>query len=452
MKKILAISVAPIIAKGDLAICRASLDQLKDLGTLKLCCPLYHAPRDFVSKFLGDIELLPHPSELTLLKDRYRRLLKGGSSLKQKSVSAPVARPTPNMTLRSILSSVYNMSHLPKVVTPLMTESFFNQLHPDLDDIDIAVVLGHTLEKSGLIQDAVSYLYPKFVLRKPTVIFPFSVSRLGLKESPKKLVSLIEMALRNVDIIFLREGRSYKCLIETIGTRKNVFQASDTAFLLSEAPISNVISKIDKLGIDKQKPAIGVTLRSDYFRIYQERYGQARYSLFIKKIALLLDRIIQKYDASIYFIPMTVDPTGSTSDDLHCSKECKRYLQNPEKAHVINTLWMSTYEIKTLFGLIDFLITMRLHAGILAMSKYVPTAMILPAHDHKATGISERLDVKNCFIDLDYAIKTESDKLYLTISKLIDNQDTIRQILKTTIPQEQKLAAIPRTILKRILA
>jgi hypothetical protein len=93
-----------------------------------------------------------------------------------------------------------------------------------------------------------------------------------------------------------------------------------------------------------------------------------------------------------------------------------------------------------------------LHAGILAMSKYVPTAMILPAHDHKATGISERLDVKNCFIDLDYAIKTESDKLYLTISKLIDNQDTIRQILKTTIPQEQKLAAIPRTILKRILA
>jgi len=80
-------------------------------------------------------------------------------------------------------------------------------------------------------------------------------------------------------------AREYGYLTRMIGTRKNLFQAADTAFLLSEASISNVISKIHKSGIEIEKPSIAVALRSKYFWTYPERYGTAKFFLFVKKIA-----------------------------------------------------------------------------------------------------------------------------------------------------------------------
>jgi len=263
------------------------------------------------------------------------------------------------------------------------------------------------------------------------------------------------MIMRRIDILFLREERSYKYLVRMIGPRKNIFQAADLAFLLSEASTSNVISKIHKFGIDINKPSIAVALRSDYFHAYPAHYGQAKFYLFLKKIAKLLDRLIWDFDAFVYFVPMTIEPGGSMRvrerDDLHTSKECMRYMKNRKKACIINTLQLNAYEVKTLLGLMDFLITTRLHAGILATSKYVPTLMILPANDNKAIGVSERLGIKEYFIDLDYAIEAELDQLYLMVSKAIKNRDAIRELLKITIPREQKLAAIPMTVLKKIM-
>lgn len=441
--------VSPIGSKGDLAQYRAAVDQLKNVGSVELCYP--GAFYDFASEFFADINLLPHPSELALSRNLLE-VLKSRSLSNRLFVPEPAKRSSTGIRLMSKISSFYDRSFtFREMMVPFLTKSLIGRLHSDFDDIDFAIVLGHTLEKSLSTIYATSYFYPKFILKKPTIIFPFSMSQLGVEESPKRFVSLIKMILRRIDILFLREERSYKYLTRTIGTRKNLFQVADAAFLLSEASRSKVISKIKKLGIDIKKPAIAVALRSDYFRTYPKRYGLVKFSLFVKKIAKLLDRLILDFDASIYFVPMTVEPGGSRGDDLHSSKECVRYMKNRKKAYILNTLGLNAYEMKTLLGLMDFLITMRLHAGILATSKYVPTIIILPANDNKGIGVSERLGIKEYFIDLNYAIKVELDQLYLTISKALDNRDEIRELLEMTVPREQKLAAIPMAVLKRIL-
>ena len=445
--------VSPIGSKGDLAQYRASVDQLKNVGSVKLCYP--GVSYDFASSFFADINLLQHPSDVALSRNLLT-VLKGRSLPRRVSVPEPVNQQSLGMRLMSKISSFYDESFtLRKMVIPLLTKSLIAQLHSDFDDIDLVLVLGHTLEKSLMSRYVTSYFYPKFILKKPTIIFPFSVSQLGLEESPRRDVSLIKMIMRRIDILFLREERSYKYLVRMIGPRKNIFQAADLAFLLSEASTSNVISKIHKFGIDINKPSIAVALRSDYFHAYPAHYGQAKFYLFLKKIAKLLDRLIWDFDAFVYFVPMTIEPGGSMRvrerDDLHTSKECMRYMKNRKKACIINTLQLNAYEVKTLLGLMDFLITTRLHAGILATSKYVPTLMILPANDNKAIGVSERLGIKEYFIDLDYAIEAELDQLYLMVSKAIKNRDAIRELLKITIPREQKLAAIPMTVLKKIM-
>jgi len=444
--RILAIGVvSPVVSKGDLAQYRASIDQLKKLGSIKLCYPKVNDGCGL--NFFSDIELLPHPSELTLSRNLLKAL-EAQSPLAQMSITE---RPSFGTRLVRNFSSFCDGSFTLSNVNPLLTKSLFGGLHSDFEDIDFAVILGHTLERSLMSIYASSYSYPKFILKKPTVIFPFSVSQLGLQESPWWIVSVIKMIMRRIDILFLREERSYKYLATMIGRQKNLFQVADTAFLLSEASTSQVVSKIRKLGINIKKPSIAVALRSDYFLTYPEHFGSAKFSLFIKKIAKLLDRLIMTLDAFVYFVPMTVEPAGSIVDDLQCSKECVRYMKKRKKACIINTLQLNAYEVKTLLGLMDFLITTRLHAGILATSKYVPTLMILPANDNKAIGVSERLGIKEYFIDLDYAIEAELDQLYLTVSKAIENRDAIREVLKMTIPREQKLAAIPMTVLKRIM-
>jgi len=447
--RILAIGVvSPVGSKGDLAQYRASIDQLKKLGSIKLCYP--GALYDLSSEFFADIEVLPHPYDLTLSRNLLNALT-GRALSHPVSFSEPVNRPSLRMKLMNKAFSFYDRSFTLRNVAPLLTKCLVSQLHSDFHDIDFAVVLGHTLEKSLMSIYTTSYFYPKFVLKKPTIIFPFSVSRLGIEESPKRVVSLIKMILRRIDVLFLREEASYRYLIRMIGHRRNLFQAADPAFLSSEAPKSSVVSKIPNLGIDMKKPAIAVTLRPDYFLSYPERYGQAKLALFIKKIAKLLDRLISDFDAFVYFVPMTTEPGGSAVDDLQCSKDCIRHMKNREKACIIHTLRLDSYEIKTLLGLMDFLITARLHAGILAMSKYVPTILILPANDNKATGVSERLGVKEYFIDLNYAIEAGLNQLYPKVSDAIDKRDAIREILKMTIPKEQKLAAIPITVLKKIV-
>ncbi|UCE96575.1 MAG: polysaccharide pyruvyl transferase family protein [Candidatus Bathyarchaeota archaeon] len=451
-KNILAIAVlSPTMSKGDFAQYRASVDQLKYFGSVKLSYPGASYDTSHM-QFFADIDVLPHPSELALSRN-LMKTMKYRSSPPQFSAPKSTNRPSLNKRLLNGLSSFYDKSFLLRqMLAPTLTKSLVSQIHSDFEDIDYVVVLGHTLEKSLMKRYTTSYYYPKFVLKKPTVIFPFSVSHLGLKESPGREVFLMKMILRRIDALFLREERSYKYLGRMIGTMKNLFPVADMAFLLSEAPLETVISKIRRSGVDLKTPSIAVALRPDYFLTYKKRFGLRKLSFFLKKVAKLLDRLISDFKAFVYFVPMVVEP-GSTkiADDLYCSKECIRNMKNRERAYIIDTPCLSAYEMKTLLGLMDFLITTRLHAGILAMSKQVPTLMILPTDDNKGIGLSERLGTEEYFIDLDYAIDTDLDKFYHEVSNAIRNRETIREQLKISIPKEQKLASSTMKILQRIV-
>jgi len=169
--------VSPIGSKGDLAQYRASVDQLKNVGSVKLCYP--GVSYDFASSFFADINLLQHPSDVALSRNLLT-VLKGRSLPRRVSVPEPVNQQSLGMRLMSKISSFYDESFtLRKMVIPLLTKSLIAQLHSDFDDIDLVLVLGHTLEKSLMSRYVTSYFYPKFILKKPTIIFPFSVSQLA---------------------------------------------------------------------------------------------------------------------------------------------------------------------------------------------------------------------------------------------------------------------------------
>ena len=437
MLKTLTIGVVSIVGKGDLAIYRASVDRLKNIGRVSFCCP---GDYTFTSYFFPDVKLLPHPLTLTQSKN----LIK----IFRKNAKSEILEREP----LKFLSKMYDGSYvLSKFVSPFITKTLVSRELPEFSDMDVAVILGHTLEKSEMASYILSYLYPKFLFKKPTVIFPFSVSELGIKETPSRITSLLKIILRRIDAIFVREDLSYKYLIKVIGNRKNIFKSADTAFLLSDMPQKMVNSETKGRKVKLEKPSVAVALRSDYFLTYSKRYGINSLFLLLRKIAKILDHLISDYNMHIYFVPMTINPNRSVIDDLYVSEKCAEFMRNIEKTQIVDTLWMNVYQIKSLLEHMDFLITMRLHAGILAASKYVPLLMILPSKDNKANGIAQRLGIKDYFVDLDYAIKAEPEKLYLMISEAFEKRDIIREILKETVPKEKKLAEFPIKVLKNLV-
>ena len=421
-------TVLPFGNKGDEAIYRTSIELVRKKYPN---CKLSLAPSGFQIdpsrlsqlQLLVD-EVLPHP--ITFLGAVFPRSLASGSSSK---------------LFRLLKFCSYNSSpYLPALVKYIKTSKI--DFMSTYENTDLFIILGHPVERVGLPTYLASYFFPKVILKKNTVAFPLSFSllkysRFGVID--KIIRNYIKMLFEKIDMVLFREKRSMEYFLKDMHANANVLLSADTAFLLENAKLSSVMDKLAEQNVFFERPSVAVCLRSDYFTVYREKFSDKDIIFFLRGIATLLDNLIEKESLRIFFVPTVPEIDYAVSKYVH------NLMRNKEKVCIVNTKYLDCTEVKMLLSQMDFLISMRIHATILAGSSNVPSVSILPAHDLKSVGIMEDLSLSDYFLNLsDLAstatlLPTKIKQLYHNIDGVVDNVKERTPIIRSRAERSARI-------------
>jgi len=435
VKKIAIIgTVLPFENKGDEAIYRSSIKLVREHYPN---CKLLLAPAGFEikspklfqfqeSEGLVD-EILPHP--LTFINATFEKLFH--------------TSPSNKLMLRLIKICSYNFSPYSPALMKYIKNSKMEFID-EYEDIDLFIILGHPLEKVGLPTYMASYFYPKFVLKKTTVVFPLSLSLMKYSKVwiiDKMIRKYTKALLKKMDIILFREKKSMEYFVENMRTNTNALLSADMAFLLGDSDFASVSNKLVEQSVSFEKPGIAICLRNDYFTRYKGIFTETEVNLLLKCVAKLLDNLIEKYSFNVYFVPMSVD------DDVIFSKWCRKLIRRKHMAHIVDTRYMDCTEVKTLLSNMDFVITMRIHGAILAGASHVPSISLMPSCDLKSVGIMDDMCLGDYHVDLlepNLAIRL----LPFKVEQLYRNIDKVVNDIKNRIPIIQSRAEKAAEILR----
>lgn len=255
------------------------------------------------------------------------------------------------------------------------------------------------------------------LMGKMTVLHSQSIGPFGNKYQEK----LAGYVLRRMQFIVTRESISLK-LLEKMGVKKELTMDSvDAAFLarkriLAPSPLPEEFTSIER---NHSSPLIGVTVRDWLSGKAQKRYE--------KEMAIALDRIAEKYDARIVFIPQTTVERNE-DDDRVVQKRIFEEMRQKNRAVCLD----GSYDYQTLLSIyanLDFLIGTRFHSVIFSLTAEVPTLVI--AYEHKADGIMKDLGLDEWVIKME---NVDSLSIADTFTKLYEEKDAYCGHLKKALP------------------
>jgi len=223
---------------------------------------------------------------------------------------------------------------------------------------------------------------------------------------------------RFVDLVLVREPCSAK-LLDKLGV-KNYQTVADVVILTraersSHSPIPF-------------KPAIGVVPAMLRYTLTKEEIEK-----YVVAHARCLDELATKYE-EVVFLP-------SSSNDIVMCQMIMARMKNAYRAKIIITDSVDEYE--SLIRRLKLLITTRMHPSIIASRNFIPFLSII--YDHKQVGFLLQIGAKAFSIPIQ---QTSYDNLQLTINKVIQSYDKIKENLKSTVPKLQD--ALTTTLLHSV--
>jgi polysaccharide pyruvyl transferase WcaK-like protein len=246
-------------------------------------------------------------------------------------------------------------------------------------DSDI-ILVGH----DGVLSD-LNILFALFVkgIGKKSTIFGC-----GFKNFRFKLTEILAPSIiTKINLIVLREERSYDYLL-SIGIPENkIHLKADPAFLMEPAARNQVKKLLLREGIDKnERPIVGMialngTLYSKHF--FENVPDEAdRYREHVSFFAALTEKIIQTTEGIAIFLPHSLE-------DIAIARDIKFKMGNNVENVLIIENEYSAAVLKALIQHLDFLISERLHAVIGASTVGTPFFMITAKEDGRAHNIVE---------------------------------------------------------------
>jgi polysaccharide pyruvyl transferase WcaK-like protein len=154
--------------------------------------------------------------------------------------------------------------------------------------------------------------------------------------------------------------------------------------------------------------------------------------------------VIEKENLQILFVPTVPE------SDYALSKYVRNLMKNKNKCYVVNTKFFDCTEVKLLLGQMCFLISMRIHATILAGSNNVPSLSILPSHDFKSVGIMNDLGLSDYFLNL-MDLSSTRKLLPTTVKLLHNNLDNVVYSMKERTPTIKSRAESAARMLDYVL-
>ncbi len=234
----------------------------------------------------------------------------------------------------------------------------------------------------GLIQDQTSvynllYHLSKSVLAK---ILKKKIMFYGIGVGPIRFrlnKILINKIMNYSDIITVRDYES-KRLLEIIGVKNNlIILTADPAINLKSISKKEVYKIFKNNGVNTDKPIMTICLRH-WFDTYsfipvrlvkklglQTKKDIMRYNTFIEKISKVVSYCRDELNFQIIFLPFWLDRDNKVHEDILSR------IKNKDKIFLLNKEFTPS-EAKGIISGSDFVLGMRLHSVILALSENVP--------------------------------------------------------------------------------
>lgn len=248
------------------------------------------------------------------------------------------------------------------------------------------ILVGH----DGVFSD-LNILFAIFVkgISKKTVIFGC-----GFKDFRFRLTErLAPFVISRMDLVTLREKRSYDYLKSIGVSSSNVFLKPDPAFLMKPAEQSAVDTFFDNEKLfSRKRPLIGMVaiVGSDHFSEFYEYVidVQEKYDKHCDFFARMTEIVLKTTSGTVVFIPHSIQSSGRR-DDRQCARDVKAKMTKYRDDVVLVENEYGASVLKGAIQRLDFLVSQRLHSIIGAASVGTPFIMVTVKGDGRAHDIVE---------------------------------------------------------------
>jgi len=270
---------------------------------------------------------------------------------------------------------------------------------------DIVIVGGGTLVQDGTSARSLLYylgiIWLAKLFRKRVMLYANGFGPV-IRRFGRFLTRLL---VNRVDLITLREALSYDELLSYGVTKPRSLVTADPVFTMDGVSAADARAILQAENIPQDKPIIGISVRK-----WKESVA------FTERLAALCDDTAARYNANILLIPMQYP------QDLAISQDVMDMMHQP--AYILKQKWRPE-QLLGVIGLMDCIVSMRLHALIYAAVQHVPMLGIV--YDPKIQYYLKVLDMP-CAGDVrEAALDVEQMKGQL--AALLANREQVVQAL-----------------------
>lgn len=256
--------------------------------------------------------------------------------------------------------------------------------------------------------------------RKPFYVMPQSIG--PLKRFWERW--LIKNLYGKARIIYVRDNITLD-LVRKLGLPSQKIRcAPDLAFDYSFAELETDKLPNAFLSHDPQYGAIGVTIIRKMTRtLRSEDIEHYYYSM-----AVALKRMIQQHNVHVYFFPQVTGPTPWEDDRIAAQSVIHQMEEVQQKISLIEEP-LTPRMLKLLYGYMDIFIAGRLHSGIFALSRGVPTLFI--GYLTKTRGVTDSIGLSDWVLDF---TNLSEHNLYSKIEELWLKRASVKEHLLKNLP------------------
>jgi colanic acid/amylovoran biosynthesis protein len=249
-------------------------------------------------------------------------------------------------------------------------------------------------------------------LGTPVIFAPQSVGPFGHKRQRRSA----QRALQRANLVLVREDVSYE-LVESLGVNPPTLRRGvDSAFAFRPGPSDGWR---DRLSLGRDDVVVGLTARV--------WLPAPRQELLDRALARFIDHVHSNPGFRVVLIPQNTSALVG-EDDRDVNRRIAGYCHGPRAPILVEDRCDPT-EITGLYASLDFLVGMRFHSVIFALTSYVPSMAI--EYHYKSRGIMEDLGLEEWVLALD---DVTENRIGMLFDRLVRQRHEYKMHLQDVLP------------------
>lgn len=224
------------------------------------------------------------------------------------------------------------------------------------------------------------------------------------------------------DIILLRDERSKNHIIDLGVSDKNIFLASDAAFILARY-FQDANSSRSSNTVKPNSYEVAVSVRS------MKNFHPEKESLYFEAIADSVCIVVREFGAKVTFLSTCqgIDEYWTKDDEI--ADKVYSLLPSDIRGNVlIDRKFRQPLELAKKYKKFDAVIATRMHAAILSLCAGVPTLGV--AYEFKMVELYKKMEMGELVIDLDSFMLSDMSN---NVRMLLSENDLYRERVKSSV-------------------